>query len=176
MHFFFSIFLSLSPAHSLFLFPLSPFSPARPSLAGLYFFFFSLHHAAQPSSLLRSSLSPAQRPTRHPALSSPSSLSLPGGTRLSGSSPTLRQAWTRARVQPRHEPHLRPCDASAPHAKAPRPSYKAAAPRPRPCKTHSRPPHPVNPSRASLLPPHLSRPLLRSFPASHKGPRSPALR
>jgi hypothetical protein len=95
MYLFFSLFFSFGPARSLFLFhfPFFPLPPARPSLAGLSFFFFSLHRAAQPSSWLRFPPWPNSPPAR------PFSLSLMAGAHLLGSSPSSSSSQARTRAQ-----------------------------------------------------------------------------
>jgi hypothetical protein len=128
MHFFSSLFFSLGPEHSLFLFPLSPSLPVKPSPTGFSFFFLSARCSPAAALLL---LFPARRPTPA-ALSSPSSLAV-SGARLSGSSSSSTQ--TRARVRPWHSLHSRGVPGL--HTKPPRPPYKAAAPRPRSRKTRA---------------------------------------
>jgi hypothetical protein len=120
MHFFFSLSFSFGLAHSLFLFPLSPFPPTRPSPAGLFLFLFIHSCAAQPAQSsvppLLSLLSLAVR--RAPSVVLVSYLELDSG---SLPSPT---ATSRA--------------ALSPHIEAPRPPYKAATPRPRSCQSRNR--------------------------------------
>jgi hypothetical protein len=117
---------------SLSLSPLSFFSSAQPSPAGLSFF-SSLHRTAQSSSRSRASFprpngpSPTQRPTRTPALSFPFSLSLTGGPACRGRlRPRARLGLEPESVHGMARP-LPTRGILGPHAKVPRPPYKAAA-------------------------------------------------
>jgi hypothetical protein len=113
MHFFFSLSFSLGPAHSLFLFPLSPFPPARPSLAGLFLF----------SSLSRGPVGLVQpAPSPLPSLS------------CCQVGPAYRaRLLCRARLgfESKSDRGVTRRAALGPHVEAPRLPYKAAAPRPR---------------------------------------------